>query len=152
LLGQLHAARRLARRLRQDRRVRRAAAAPGASATAVEDRQLDPAFARDLGERLLSAEDLPLRCEVAAVLARVGVADHHLGTPIGGEARVVEERGQDGGRGAKVLDRLEERHGPQRRLGQFERTQDVRGRGGRRDDQRVGRVAARGREHLPRPR
>ena len=51
---------------------------PGGAAAAVEDRQLDPALARQRRERLLRAVDLPLRRQVAAVLARVGVADHDL--------------------------------------------------------------------------
>ena len=37
-----------------------------------------PPLGRERGERLLRAEDLPLRREVAAVLAGVRVADHHL--------------------------------------------------------------------------
>ena len=58
--------------------MRRPAAAAGAAAAAVEDRQLDRVRARDVGERLLRAVDRPLRGEVPAVLPRVGVADHHL--------------------------------------------------------------------------
>ena len=54
---------------------------PGRAAAAVEDRQLDAAGGRDARQLLLRAVDLPLRGEVAAVLARVGVADHHLEAP-----------------------------------------------------------------------
>ena len=78
LLGHLEAAVDRVRRLREDRRVRRPSAAPCAPAAAVEDGQLDPALAREPGEPLLGAEDLPLRGDDAAVLARVRVADHHL--------------------------------------------------------------------------
>ena len=78
LLGELEPAVDRVRRLREDRRVRRAAAPPRATAPAVEDRQLDAALARQPGELLLGAEDLPLGGDDAAVLPRVRVADHHL--------------------------------------------------------------------------
>ena len=79
LLGQLEAAPRMAGRLREDRGVRRAAAASRAAAAAVEDRELDAVTrARTVGEIFWRAIDLPLRGEVAAVLGRVRVADHHL--------------------------------------------------------------------------
>ena len=68
----------MAGRLREDRGVRRPAAAAGAAAAAVEDRQRDAGLAATRGELLLRAVDRPLRGEVAAVLAGVGVADHHL--------------------------------------------------------------------------
>ena len=92
----------------------RAAAAPGASAAAVEDRELDAALAGQPRERLLSAEVLPRRPSVAAVLARVGVAEHDLETAATAldersELRIVEQRG-DGRRGlAQIRDRLEQR-------------------------------------------
>ena len=58
--------------------MRRPAAAAGAAAAPVEDGQLDPAPRGERRERLLRPVDLPLRGQVAAVLARVRVADHHL--------------------------------------------------------------------------
>ena len=65
-------------RLREDRSVGWAAAAAGAAAAPVEDRQLDAGLACDLDELFLRAVDLPLRCEEATVLAGVGVPDHDL--------------------------------------------------------------------------
>ena len=75
-----------------------------------------PALAGDLGERLLGAVDRPLRREIAAVLARVGVADHHLepvarARPPG--ARSARRRAAARtvvGRRLEVGDRLEQRH------------------------------------------
>ena len=58
--------------------MRRAAAPSRRAAAAVEDRQLDAPGRGDPRQLLLGAVDLPLRRQVAAVLARVGVADHHL--------------------------------------------------------------------------
>ena len=78
LLGQPQPSRWMPGRLREDRRVGRSASAAGAAAAAVEDRQLDPALGRDAREPLLRPVDLPVRGQIAAVLARVRVADHHL--------------------------------------------------------------------------
>ena len=78
LLRQLQAAVDRAGRLGEDARVRRPAAPAGRAAAAVEDRQLDVPLGRDARQLLLRAVDLPLRGEIAAVLARVRVADHHL--------------------------------------------------------------------------
>ena len=64
LLSQLQPAVDRVRRLREDRGVGRAAAAPGAAAAAVENRELDAALACEPGEPLLCAEDLPLRGDV----------------------------------------------------------------------------------------
>src|SRR5581483_9962256 len=64
-------------RLREDRRIRRAPAAARAPASTVEDGQLRAAFARYRRDRFLRPEDLPAGGEVPAVLAGVGVADHH---------------------------------------------------------------------------
>ena len=109
LLGQLHAPRRMPRGLRRDRRVRRSAAAPGAAAAAVEDRQLDAVPLGDRRELLLRAVDRPLRREVAAVLARVRVADHHLHRPPASNRR-RSSSSRIARRGREVVDRLEQRH------------------------------------------
>ena len=87
LLGQLEPSRRVAGRLRQDRRVRRAAAAPCAATAAVEDRELDVALAGQRRERLLGAVVLPGGRQVAAVLAGVGVAEHDLEPRVRGARR-----------------------------------------------------------------
>ncbi len=110
----------MARRLREDRRVGRPAAPTRAAAPPVEDRQLDVSLAGDLRERLLGAEDLPLRGEIATVLAGVGVADHHLGAAVGREARIVEQLGEDCRRRPQVVDRLQERRHAQRLVGELE--------------------------------
>ena len=86
------------------------------------------------GERLLGAVVLPGRRQVAAVLARVGVAEHHLEPAAAAlderaEALVVEQRGDGRRRLAEVGDRLEERHEREvladLRLRQVERPQQV---------------------------
>ena len=92
LLGHLQAPVHRVRRLGEDRRVRRPAAAPGAPAAAVEDGQLDAPLSREPGEPLLRAEDLPLRRHDAAVLARVRVADHHLEPSPGTRGREARPR------------------------------------------------------------
>ena len=94
--------------------MRRAAAAPGAAAATVEDRQLDVALGGERRQRLLRAVGLPGGGDVAAVLARVGVAEHHLEAPAAplderAEVLVVEQRRDGRGRLAEVGDRLEER-------------------------------------------
>ena len=81
-----------------------------------------PRSRRERGERLLRAVDLPLRRQVAAVLARVRVADHHLEAAAAllddaRRTRLVEQRLDDRGRRAQVGDRLEERHRRDARAG-----------------------------------
>ena len=92
--------------------MRGAAAAAGRSAAAVEDGQLDPARRRDPRQLLLGAVDLPLRGEVAAVLAGVRVADHHLERAA---RAAVEDLLDERPGGAQVGDRLEQRHALQLR-------------------------------------
>ena len=141
----------MARRLGEDRRVRRAAAAAGAAAAAVEDRELDVALAGQRGQRLLGAVVLPGRGQVAAVLARVGVAEHHLEPPPAAlderaELRVVEQGGDGRGRLAEVGDRLEQRYEREvvadLLLRQRERPQQVVRAGGAGDDHGVERARA----------
>ncbi len=128
------------RGLGENRGVRRAAPAPRTTSSAVEDGELDAALAREPGEPFLRAENLPLGRDDAAVLARVGVADHQL------EPRArppfEELRGERLG-SAQVVDRLQQRHHGHvepclrgERLGE----QDVLGRVGHRDDQGVDRI------------
>ena len=122
--------------------MRRAAAAAGASPAAVKDRELDIVAPGDLGELLLRAVDRPLRGEVAAVLARVGVADHHLDGATacrdpGAEVPVGEQFVEDARGALEIVDRLEQRHDRERLVRQRERLPYVGG--GRRagHDQRV---------------
>ncbi len=79
LLGEADAAVDAARRLREDRVVRRTAAAADRAAAAVEEAQLDAAAVGEgCDERALALVQRPVRREVAAVLVAVGVAEHHL--------------------------------------------------------------------------
>ena len=120
----------------------RAAATTGRASTAVEDRELHTAGGRDPRQLLLGAVDLPLRRQVAAVLARVGVADHHLELrPRAAIEDLLDERAG----GPQVADRLEQRHTLQHRArlrGQRLRVEDVVGRPGHGDDQPVDGVHA----------
>ena len=93
-------------RLREDRSVGRPSAPPRAPTPAVEHRQLDVPLARQPRESLLRAEDLPLRRDHAPVLARIGVADHHL-EPTAWAA--VEQLADQRFRAAQVVDRLQQR-------------------------------------------
>ncbi len=142
LLRQLQPARRMRGRLGEDRRVRRPAAASCAAAAPVEDRQLDPAPRGERRQRLLRAVDLPLRRQVAAVLAGVRVADHDL-QPVAAiphpraEARLVEQLLDDRGRSTQIGDRLEERHDRERLVASVERGQRVGRRRSPRHDHRV---------------
>ena len=67
-----------------------------------------PRSRREPRELLLRAVDLPLRGQEAAVLAGVGVADHHL-EPLARAAGRGAPRTSDAGT-AQVVDRLEQRH------------------------------------------
>src|SRR5439155_18171942 len=78
LLGEPEAAVDRAGRLRDDRCIAGPAAPPRRTAASLEERQLDTASATERDELLLRPVHLPRRGEVAAVLARVRVADHHL--------------------------------------------------------------------------
>jgi hypothetical protein len=69
LLGQLQPAADRAGRLREDRRVRRARARPALRARPWKIVKLDRRARRERRQRLLRAVDLPLRGQVAAVLA-----------------------------------------------------------------------------------
>ncbi len=135
LLGQLQTPGRVAGGLRQDGRVRRSAAASGASAAAVEDGEFDVVARRDCRKVLLRAVDRPLCRQIPAVLGRVGVADHHLdpATPPIEEVgeRGLAEQGIDDVAGVlEVVDGLEQRHDGKREAGvpgHLQRPQDGRG-------------------------
>ncbi len=147
LLGQLQAAGWMARGLCEDRRVRRPAAAARAAAAAVEDRQLDVRIACDLDEPLLRPVDRPLRGEVAAVLAGVGVADHDLEAPappldVPRVAGIREHAANRRRRALEVGDRLEQRHNGERLVGQREHGEHVLLRLGPGDDHCVERLLA----------
>ena len=113
LLRQLQAAVDRTRGLGEDACVRRSAAPAGRAAAAVEDRQLDITVGGDARQLLLRAVDLPLRGEIAAVLARVGVAHHHLEAAAG---TAIEDLLDEGAGSAEVGDRLEQRHALRARL------------------------------------
>ena len=125
----------------------------------MEDRELDVALGRQRREPLLRAVDLPLRRQVAAVLARVGVADHDLEPAVTRRLPAVEQLGDDVGRGAQVGDRLEERHDRERLVRELENAEDVLRRARPRHDHRVERLGPvppadprGGVERLPHPR
>jgi hypothetical protein len=99
----------MARWLGEDGGVRGTATSPGRAAPSVEDRQLDSAPHGQGGEGRLRAVDLPLGGQVAAVLAGVGVPDHHLDAAVAREARIVEQGFDDLWRRPQVIDRLEQR-------------------------------------------
>jgi len=100
----------MSRRRREDRGVGWAAASARAPSATAEDGQLDavPACAR--GKLLLGAVDLPLRSQVAPVLAGVGVSHHHLQSAVTRDTRVSEQLVDDRSCAAQILDRLEERN------------------------------------------
>ena len=107
LLGDAQPARDRTWRLGEDRRVRRPTSASRAPAAAVEHGQAHAALRGDGYESLLRLVDGPLRGERATVLARVGVAHHHL--DLG--ARPCVEQLRDETVGAfEVGDRLEQGH------------------------------------------
>ena len=111
----------------------------------MEDRQLDVGITRDLDEPFLRAVNRPLRSEEAAVLAGVGIADHHLEAAIAvlhplREARLGEQFTDDVGRVFQVRDRLEQRHDGERLVAEIQHPENVRGRRRPRDDHRVERV------------
>src|SRR5207247_9791403 len=104
---------RVAGGLREDRRMGRPATSAWAAPATVEDRQLDLGLSCDLDESFLCAVDRPLCGEEAAVLAGIGVADHHLEPAIAilhpfREARIGEKLAHDVRRTAEVRDRLEQ--------------------------------------------
>src|SRR5690606_23073837 len=66
------------RRLREDRLVARAAAAPDGTAPPVEEAQPQAVSPEQLDETDFRLVQLPARGDVAAVLVAVGIADHHL--------------------------------------------------------------------------
>ncbi len=104
LLGELQPAVDRAARLREDAGMRGAAAPSRRAATPVEDRQLDVPARRDARQLLLGAVDLPLGRQIAAVLARVRVAHHHLEARAGA---AVEDLLHERPGSAQVGDRLE---------------------------------------------
>ena len=115
LLGELEAAVHRARGLGEDRAVRRPAAAPDGAAAPVEQRQRDAVAARDAHERLLGPVEQPVRGEEAALLGRVGVAEHDLlgvaaGAEVGPVGGIREQRVEQRRRRRQRVGGLEERH------------------------------------------
>ncbi len=92
--------------------MRRPSAPTGGAAPAVEHGEHDAALPCHLGELLLGAVDLPLRRQIATVLAGVRVAHHHLEP----WARAAIEKLLDERPGAtQVCDRLEQGNALERR-------------------------------------
>ncbi|MNS42421.1 hypothetical protein D3C72_747990 [compost metagenome] len=67
-----------ARRLRQNRRMRRATAPAHGAAATVEQQQFDLLLAADFHQAFLRAILRPGRCRGASILGRVGITDHHF--------------------------------------------------------------------------
>ena len=156
LLGQLEPAVDRARRLAEDRPVRRPAAAPERAAATVEERQLDATRPGRLDERRLRLVERPGRGDEPRLLVRIGVAEHHLLAvaaprdpgPVG---RIVEERPEDRAGGGQRVGRFEERDDVEDRRGgaslagggvpsELEHVGDVRGGRGEAHDVAVARL------------
>ena len=115
LLGELEAAIHRARGLREDRAVRRSAAAADGSAAPVEQREGDAVPPGDAHQRLLRPVEEPVRRQEPALLGRVGVAQHHLlGVATRPEMLAVggvrEQRVQQRRRPVEGLGGLQQRH------------------------------------------
>ena len=122
LLGDPQRALHRARRLREDRVVARATAAADGAAATVEQPQPDSGLARRLDQVELGAVQRPVRGQVAAVLVGVRVAQHDLlAVAARGDNGTVERkvkcRFQDRRSSLEVVDGLEQRHDPDRRVG-----------------------------------
>ena len=78
LLGDANCALHSTAGLRQDRLVARTSAAAHRPATAVEQTKRNAVTPEDLDQRNLGLVELPARSHEAAVLVRVGIAEHHL--------------------------------------------------------------------------
>ena len=131
------------RRLREEGQVLRAAAAADRAAAAVEEVDAHVGGGAGGEDGLLGAVKLPERRELAGVLRRVRVAEHHLMRRRAAEVRRRREDGRHhGGRRLEVVARLEEgRHAHRRldaaRLLQQLDGEDVGGAVGHRDDVRA---------------
>ncbi len=115
LLRDAQSAGHAAGRLREDRLVRRPAAAPDRAAAPVEEPQLDAVRRERVDQPHLGAIQRPVRGQIAAVLVAVGVAEHHF-LPVvaaGDErryGRLRERVAHDRAAAREVVDRLEQRH------------------------------------------
>ena len=114
LLGDLDLGVSRTRRLRQDRLVRRAAAATDRAATTVEDPKR-PAMSRHHGgDRLVGAVERPGRAHVANLFVAIGISEHHLLDPappieLSGVRRVGEQGFQRCRRALQGIASLEQR-------------------------------------------
>mmetsp|Transcript_12574 Transcript_12574/g.41215 ORF Transcript_12574/g.41215 Transcript_12574/m.41215 type:complete len:474 (+) Transcript_12574:1590-3011(+) len=127
------------RGLREESQVLRPAAAADGAAAAVEERDARVGLGRHLEQILLRGVQLPERGQLARVLGRVRIAEHHLVHAAVVVARRGEHAAHHGGRSQQVLARLEEgRHAHRRRepagLLQQAHREDVRGLVGHRYD------------------
>ena len=118
-----HAGDRAARRGHQRRRDARAATT-GRATAAVEEREVDARCMRHVQQLHLGALQAPARGQRAAVLAAVGVAQHHpLLVVARGEVtavdRIVEQRAQGGRRVLQVVDGFEQRGNIERHMLRF---------------------------------
>ena len=115
LLGELEAAVDRPGRLREDRPVRRPAAAAERPAPAVEQRQRDAVRAGRRDQRLLGAIEQPVRREEPALLGRIRVAEHDLlgvapVAEVGAVGRVAKEAVEELRRPREGVRALEQRH------------------------------------------
>ncbi len=109
-----------AARLRQDRVVAWTAAAPDRAAAPMEEADAHAMLAEDFDQADLRLVKLPARGDEAAVLVRIGIAEHHLllaalridQLAVLGEGKELIHHADAV---AQVLDRLEQRHERQRR-------------------------------------
>ncbi len=119
LFGDLDAAFQRGGRMRQNGAVGGAAAAPDAAAAPVKELQRHPVFLANLDQPLLRQIQIPVRGDVAAVLAAVRIADHDLlmrAAPHPARLNVpavfgiLEQRLHDLWPTIQVINRLEQRH------------------------------------------
>jgi len=107
--------------LSKDGAMRGPATAAHCAAAAVKHAQLDAGFTRGHVQIAMRAEDLPCGGQHAAILVRVGVAEHDLlpVAPARNEFAIVSaapELAADGGRVAQIFNGFEERHWHQPRI------------------------------------
>ena len=119
LLGDAEAAADRAGGLGGDGAAGRRAAAGDRAAAAMEEGDRDALLGADLGQLRLRLGKLPVGGDEAAILVRVRIADHHLlhlALPMRGAAdqRHRQRLAHDRGRGAEIVDGLEQRHDGQR--------------------------------------
>ena len=114
LFGELESSVDRVRRLRQDGRVGRSAAATERAAASVEEGEVDAGILRPRRNLRLRFVQRQVRGDRADVLRRVGVAEHDLEVAVGcvqtrGEVGVADDLGHDRGRGLQIGEGFEQR-------------------------------------------